>query len=153
MRELYEQFVAYARAYSDAVPDYMLPRIVLALDEMPMLGNGKPDRRAIMALMAARQPGEYIAPDSPIERTVHAAMAALLGREHLSVTQPFFEAGGNSLLVTRLGNELHARLGLRLPVRLLMENHSPRSLAAVVDALIAASPSKPVGEDIVEIDV
>ncbi|HEU4590560.1 MAG TPA: amino acid adenylation domain-containing protein [Steroidobacteraceae bacterium] len=135
------------------LPDYMLPRVVLALDEMPMLGNGKPDRRAVAALMAAQQSGEYLAPDSPTERTVHAAMAALLGRDRLSVTQSFFDAGGNSLLVTRLANELHARLGLRLPVRLLMENHSPRSLAAVVDALIATSPTKPAGEDIVEIEV
>jgi amino acid adenylation domain-containing protein len=136
-----------------SLPDYMLPGRIVALDQIPWLGNGKPDRRALAARLELQAADASQRPATPTESTLHAITCELLRRDRLPVEQRFFDAGGNSLMVTRLANELQRRLGLQIPVQVLMENHSIRSLADLVDALCAAARPQPVHAGMVEIEV
>jgi hypothetical protein len=140
-------------ALRGALPDYMLPKAIVVLASMPLLGNGKPDRRALLAQLAGQQASPCVPPATPTEIVVHGIMCALLKTEQLSVDQRFFDAGGNSLLVTRLANELDQQLQRRIPVHFLMENHSPRTLADLIDALAMATSSQQAGEDAIEIEI
>ncbi|WP_082548387.1 non-ribosomal peptide synthetase [Massilia sp. Root335] len=140
-------------ALRGALPDYMLPKAIVVLASMPLLGNGKPDRRALLAQLAGQQASPCVPPATPTEIVVHRIMCALLKTEQLSVDQRFFDAGGNSLLVTRLANELDQQLQRRIPVHFLMENHSPRTLADLIDALAMATSSQQAGEDAIEIEI
>ena len=92
-------------------------------------------------------------PATATEMSVHQAMRELLNRGELSVDQRFFDAGGNSLLVTRLANELETRMGMRIPVNVLMDNHSARSLAEIIDTIRNASSEQSMGEDTIEIEI
>jgi amino acid adenylation domain-containing protein len=136
-----------------ALPDYMLPKTIVVLESMPLLGNGKPDRRALLSQLVGQQAPACVPPATPTEIVVHRIMRTLLKVEQLSVEQRFFDAGGNSLLVTRLANELNQQLQQRIPVHLLMENHSPRTLADLIDALAMATSSHQTGEDAIEIEI
>ena len=44
----------------------------------------------------------------------------------------FFELGGHSLLAIRMASRLREALGLRVPVRLIMENPTPSRLAELI---------------------
>ncbi|MDN3578330.1 amino acid adenylation domain-containing protein [Chitinimonas viridis] len=136
-----------------SLPDYMLPRVIVALDDMPLLGNGKPDRQALLRRLGEQSVPVVQGPATPTEQTLHRIMSGLLQRQQLSVEQRFFDAGGNSLLVTRLANELQLAMGVHIPVRLLMENHSVRSLATLVDALLLTTRPQEAGEDLIEIEI
>lgn len=135
-----------------SLPDYMLPRQILRLEQMPLLGNGKPHRRALA--QRARIRGEtYQKPASDSERSIERIVADLLKAPRVSVDQGFFDLGGNSLLINRLANELNLRMNVRISVHLLMDNPSVRSLALMVDALRAKTTRQDADGDIVEIEI
>lgn len=136
-----------------ALPEYMLPKRLVGLAHMPLLGNGKPDRRALAAQLGGAAPSAYVAPATPTEIGIARVMRELLKLERLSADQRFFDAGGNSLLVTRLANELSLQMDLRIPVNLLMANHSVRTLAELADSLAMATSVQSGADDLIEIDI
>jgi acyl carrier protein len=144
---------AMTGALRQTLPDYMVPKVVVGLQQIPLLGNGKPDRQALAAQVARAAPAAIEAPRTASEIALHAIVGNLLRKDGLSVDQRFFDAGGNSLLVTRLANEVQLQLGVRIPVRLLMENHSIRTLAALVDALDGSTAPQGDRQNTVEIEI
>jgi len=73
------------------LPAHMVPSIVVPLDAMPRLPNGKISRSALPAPdWGAGMAGEYVAPASELWQEV-------LGQERISAQADFFTIGGNSL--------------------------------------------------------
>ncbi|GAB3212944.1 amino acid adenylation domain-containing protein [Nocardia tengchongensis] len=88
-------------AAANLLPAYMIPDRVESLAELPFTSNGKPDRKAIGALLAAgERSGEFVAPRGDVERAVADIVATVLGREGVGVTDDFFALGGDSVLAT-----------------------------------------------------
>jgi amino acid adenylation domain-containing protein len=144
---------AMSAALRQTLPDYMVPRVVIGVQQIPLLGNGKPDRQTLAAQVVDAAAAATEAPSTASEIALHAIVGALLRKDGLSIDQRFFDAGGNSLLVTRLANEVQLQLGVRIPVRLLMENHSIRTLAALVDALDGSTTPQGDRQNTVEIEI
>jgi amino acid adenylation domain-containing protein len=134
------------------LPDYMIPSRIIVLDALPLLGNGKVDRRALAQHLAAAAQPEAVERHTATEHRLHTMLTNLLGRQHIGIHQGFFDLGGNSLLVTRLTNELSRELNVQVPVKLLMGNPSIKDIAALVDGLQAVT-SAVAAEDLVEIDI
>ncbi|MGW2660913.1 non-ribosomal peptide synthetase [Nocardia tengchongensis] len=88
-------------AAANLLPAYMIPDRVESLAELPFTSNGKPDRKAIGALLAeGERSGEFVAPRGDVERAVADIVATVLGRESVGVTDDFFALGGDSVLAT-----------------------------------------------------
>ncbi|MCF8609751.1 amino acid adenylation domain-containing protein [Gordonia sp. HY285] len=89
---------------SGLLPDYMVPEIVLAVDEVPLTANGKVDRASIRGTLqravAGTTPGEYVAPGNAVEAAVAYIAEQVLGVDRLGVSTDFFDAGANSILAT-----------------------------------------------------
>ncbi|AIR88249.1 non-ribosomal peptide synthetase [Pseudomonas cremoricolorata] len=111
------------------LPAVMVPRQVHVLAQMPRLGNGKIDRKALASLDlgAAQQP--YVAPRDALENLLAGRMAQLLGSERLSVEQDFFAAGGHSLLVIKLVAGIRKLLHCDVHPGVVFDNPSPAALA------------------------
>ncbi|WP_280496861.1 condensation domain-containing protein, partial [Nocardia farcinica] len=125
--------LARARAAAhEALPAYMVPGALLALDEFPLNVSGKLDRAALPEPVF--DGAAYRAPVTPAERLVAAAFASVLGVDRPGVDDSFFDLGGNSLSATRVLARLGERLGRRVPVRLLFEEPTVRGLAAALTA-------------------
>ncbi|NEW27151.1 non-ribosomal peptide synthetase [Nocardia cyriacigeorgica] len=93
------------------VPGYMVPRRFARDGELPVTRNGKIDRAAVHAALAAaasRNSVEGGAPREGMEQTVAAAWAAVLDVAGIRRDDDFFALGGDSLLATRLVRRLHA---------------------------------------------
>ena len=89
------------------LPDYMIPAAFVFLDALPLLPNGKLDRRRLPAPDA--RPGMeqiLVEPRSDIERRVAAMWREVLGLEKVGIHDNFFDLGGHSLLLMKL----HAKL-------------------------------------------
>ncbi|MFF7943495.1 amino acid adenylation domain-containing protein [Nocardia gamkensis] len=93
------------------LPAYMVPRRFLRGAELPITRNGKIDREAVRAGLAAvevRGAPESAAPLDGVEKIVADAWAAVLEVEQVRRDDDFFALGGDSLLATRLIRRLLA---------------------------------------------
>ena len=112
--------------------DFMLPSSYVRLDALPLLPNGKVDRRALPLPTAA--PAVLAAPTTFTEHALEAIWCKVLGLEQASVQASFFELGGNSLLAMRVMSAVAREFDLELPVRALFEHQDIAGLAAHIDA-------------------
>ncbi|MEM7356403.1 MAG: amino acid adenylation domain-containing protein, partial [Acidobacteriota bacterium] len=116
------------------VPDFMVPAWFLVVDELPLLPNGKVDRRTL-----ARAPlpeltataGE--ASRTPTEELLIGIWSEVLGVSNVGVQHNFFELGGHSLLATQLLSRLRQALQVELPLKALFEAPTLAALAERVD--------------------
>ncbi|GAA3697904.1 hypothetical protein GCM10022238_12320 [Gordonia hankookensis] len=119
------------RDVAQALPEYMRPSIWTLLDDIPMNTAGKLDRRALPEPDFAGA-GEFVAPSGPLEQTVAQVFADVLGADRISVTDSFFDVGGNSLSATRVAARVAEALDAEIPVRMLFDAPSVRELVARV---------------------
>jgi acyl transferase domain-containing protein len=76
----------------------------------------------------------YVEPGTDTERLVADVWAQLLGVEQVGVHDNFFEMGGNSLLGLRVVHMLRDRLQMAVPLTIVYEGPTVRTLAQLVDA-------------------
>lgn len=116
------------------LPNYMLPARIAGLPALPLLPNGKVDRRALASLVEPPQPARMgVAPRDESERRIAAIWEDLLGRGPVGLHDDFFELGGHSLLAARaaarITKEFTQEFAARLPVAALFEAPTVAMLA------------------------
>ncbi|MEU5842609.1 amino acid adenylation domain-containing protein, partial [Rhodococcus sp. NPDC047139] len=121
---------------NDLVPDYMVPSAFVVLDALPLTVNGKLDRRALPAPVF--EAGEFRAPVTPVQHTVAAVFAEVLGVERVGLDDDFFALGGNSLIATRVVSRIGAALDSDVPVRVLFEASSVEGVAERVQSHVGS---------------
>ncbi|ROZ98666.1 amino acid adenylation domain-containing protein [Gordonia sp. OPL2] len=119
---------------ADHVPDHMVPTAILVLDDLPTTANGKLDRRALPAPERATGT-EHLAPRNPLEELVARTVATVVGVDEVSMSDNFFEIGGNSLSATRVAARLSRATGERIGIRSIFD---AADIAGVAAALVAA---------------
>ena len=114
----------------------MVPQHVVPLDAIPLLPNGKVDRKALPKPSATRQDaGERLAPRNEREALVLQTMERVLNLPGLGIRDDFFSLGGHSLLAARLTTLLSRELSLTVPLRMLFEAPTAERLAAAIEGL------------------
>ena len=115
---------------AEVLPAYMVPSLVVAVDEFPLTPNGKVDRDRLPAVSAS---GSVAArpPANAAEATLCEVFTELLGVE-AGVDDDFFALGGHSLLAVRLSVLVRERLGAELAVRDLFDAPTPARAATKV---------------------
>lgn len=83
----------------EKLPEYMVPNVLMQLDEMPMTTNGKVNRKALPEPDLKKLKAEYIPPETETEKILCAAFARTLKLEEnqVGLMDDFFDLGGNSL--------------------------------------------------------
>ncbi len=119
-----------------ALPAYMVPAAVVVLDELPISGSGKLDRKALPE--PEFEVREFRAPETPIEEIVAGVFAELLDTPRVGRDDDFFELGGNSLVATRVVARIGEGLDTRIPVRELFEASTVQALAARIEQSVGS---------------
>ncbi|MBI0379759.1 AMP-binding protein, partial [Streptomyces albiflaviniger] len=122
---------------AEALPDYMVPSAVLALDTLPLTPNGKLDRKALPEPELTGE-GAGRSPRTPQEQVLCGLFAEILELASVSVDDNFFSLGGHSLLATRLVLRIQAVLGADVAVRDLFDAPTVAELARLVDRATGA---------------
>lgn len=86
------------------LPGYMVPSFCMVLDQLPVTPNGKLDRAALPSPFSDRSIayGSYEAPQTKVEQTIVSVWQEILGLQHISIHDNFFDLGGHSLALTRV---------------------------------------------------
>ncbi|WP_460726979.1 amino acid adenylation domain-containing protein, partial [Nocardia heshunensis] len=107
---------------------YMVPSMLIVLDEFPLNASGKLDRKALPAPVF--EAAVFRAPVTPVEQIVAGVFAEILGLERVGLDDDFFALGGNSLIATQVAARLSAALETQLGVREIFESSTVAALAA-----------------------
>ncbi|HYU34240.1 MAG TPA: amino acid adenylation domain-containing protein, partial [Thermoanaerobaculia bacterium] len=127
------------RFLKDRLPEHMLPASFIFLAALPLLPNGKVDRRALARLEAVPEwRGAAAGSDAEVERTpVEEVLAGIweqvLGLDRVGAHDNFFELGGDSILSIQVISRAR-QAGLHLAPRHLFEHPTVAGLAAVAEA-------------------
>ena len=117
------------------LPEYMVPRDFVVLDELPLNANGKVDRRKLAEMKpgAAKVQSDVVAPRNELEEQLVVIWQETLRREPIGVTENFFDLGGHSLLATQIISRVRSSLGLNVSIRMLFEAPTVESLAQAIE--------------------
>lgn len=119
------------------------------VDEIPVTGSGKIQRKALRALFEARKTHPAPAPDSAAaadltgaEDTVARAWQKVVGQVAIGPGDTFYDIGGDSLSAVQIGLVMEGSFD-QATVRATLEGRSLREVAATLDAPAdAAAPRK-----------
>jgi hypothetical protein len=129
-----EELRSYLR---ERLPEYMVPKGLVELEEMPLTVNGKLDRKALgqMEEREGEPEGSYIAPRNATEEILVALWEAVLKRQKIGIHDSFFTLGGDSLLGIKLCSDMQAALVTEKPLlSILFTNPTIAELAARLQA-------------------
>ncbi|OQX03823.1 MAG: hypothetical protein BWK80_54870, partial [Desulfobacteraceae bacterium IS3] len=133
------------------LPHYMIPSSFVFLKELPLTPNGKVDRRLLsetdtpLGIQA-----EYVAPGTPVEKTLAAIWCEVLGREQIGINDNFFKLGGHSLLLIQVMSRVREAFQTDLPMNSLFEYPTVLQLAKHIDIsrwIAHTDPSPDTGGD------
>ncbi|MDJ0842039.1 MAG: amino acid adenylation domain-containing protein, partial [Acidobacteriota bacterium] len=122
---------------SRRLTDAMIPTRFVGLKAMPLLPNGKLNRKALPhpdQLDAGPTLIEHVAPATATEETLCAVWAEVLGLDKVSAEDDFFQLGGHSLLAIQVITRLRDPFKVRVPLPVLFENTTPRKLGRWLDS-------------------
>lgn len=97
----------------------MLPGSYVQVQKMPLLQNGKIDKKALLTSANPQMDRgtEYVKPVNDIEAALVAIWEEILQKQNIGVLDNFFELGGHSLRATtvlhRIRQRYHVHIGLR----------------------------------------
>jgi thioesterase domain-containing protein len=128
---------------ADRLPSPVLPSLLLAVPALPLLPNGKVDRRALLNESQSTAETLYTPPGTPTEEALAGIWSDLLGQEKIGIHDDFFQIGGHSLLATVMITRVRKLLGVSLTLRQVLED--PR-IAGLAERIGAARPGDPVDD-------
>jgi non-ribosomal peptide synthetase-like protein len=138
-----------------SLPPYMVPGYLEELPAIPMTSNNKADRKNLPAPKGPRiavSSGKYVAPASPTEQALAAALTEVMKIERASIEDNFFQdLGAHSLLMARYGAEIRKRLKMSaVSMQDIYQNPTIQKLARHIDSLPVDRSSEVKREQVME---
>jgi non-ribosomal peptide synthetase-like protein len=123
----------------DRLPEYMIPKFLDVVAELPTSTSGKLDRGALPApqLLLSDEVRDVVAPTTPLEMAIAQEWENVLGASPISIHDDFFrDVHGHSLAAAKIVSALRKQLktvGIR--VRDVYDNRTVRALASHLQVL------------------
>jgi acyl carrier protein len=122
------------------VPNYMVPGAFVFLETLPLLPNGKVDRKGLPTpdQTSYQLQETFVAPRTPLEETIAGIWGQVLGLERVGIHDNFFMLGGHSLLAIQVIALLHSATQVELPLRSFFETPTVAQLTELLSQLQAS---------------
>lgn len=121
------------------LPKYMIPEEFYYFVNLPLSTNGKIDRNKILRSIEMQE--DYFQNDVALtdsESRIAKIWKDILGAKNISKSISFFEAGGDSLLSTKLMMELRKEYNVEVALTDIFENPYLEQMASMLDKKIDA---------------
>ncbi|WP_306317877.1 MULTISPECIES: amino acid adenylation domain-containing protein [unclassified Streptomyces] len=114
-----------------SLPSYMVPGILVTLDELPLTANKKIDRNRLPAPTAATDES-FEKPRDATEITLARMWTEILQVGAVGIHDDFFDVGGHSLLAVRLSAAIREEWDVEIPISVMLRHGTIADMAAIV---------------------
>jgi len=115
------------------LPDYMVPGVYMVIPFIPVMPNGKIDRKALPNPELGNNVAEYVAPVTELEKSITEIWINNIGVKNIGTNDNFFNLGGNSLLAAKTMTQIEKLTGKRLSLANLFKYPTIRQLASIIN--------------------
>ena len=113
-----------------SLPEYAVPSVFIKLDSMPLLPNGKVNRRLLINLNdKIILNKEYVPVEGDMEKELLSIWQKLLKKQEIGAADNFFSSGGDSIKGAVLCRLINKRLGSEVVLKDIFYNPTIRELA------------------------
>lgn len=102
------------------LPEYMIPKYWMQIDQIPVTRNGKIDKRALPEVQNVVRQTEAVPPRNETEKVLATIIEEILGTGQISMNDSFFHLGGDSIKAIRVVSKVREK-GYEINVRTIME--------------------------------
>jgi len=122
------------RFLGQRLPDYMTPAVFIRLNQLPLMPNGKVDRRALAVpdFSSAKVQQEFIEPRDQTETVMAGIWSGLLRVDRVGILDDFFELGGHSMLAAQIISRVRDAFLVELPLSSIFEKPTVAGLSQMV---------------------
>lgn len=135
----------------DHLPEYMVPSAFVLLKEMPLLPNGKVDRRVLPDQPQLNLEENFVAPETELEQTIAIIWQEVLHVEKVGINHNFFDLGGHSLLMVQVHSKLYQTLNKDISIVEMFQYPTISTLAKHLSQQLAEKPDLQPSHDLVNI--
>jgi len=121
-------------ALSLRLPAYMVPALFIRLETMPLMPNGKINRKALPEPASAADGlgQKFVESKNAVEQVLANIWADLLEIDRVSTAANFFELGGHSILATRVVSGIYENFDVQVAIRHLFDSPTVSALSAIL---------------------
>ncbi|MFK8103148.1 MAG: non-ribosomal peptide synthase/polyketide synthase [Saprospiraceae bacterium] len=114
------------------IPEYMVPSIMVEMDDLPLNLNGKVDKKALPEPdISTTTANEFVAPQTEVEISIAEVWKKLLNLKQVGIHDNFFELGGDSIICIQVVSRIK-RAGYQLQPRDLFKHQTIAELAQLI---------------------
>lgn len=127
------------------LPPFLTPSVIVELDSLPLLENGKVDKQALPTPEAVPSSQPMIAQElTETEDLIAQVWREVLRLEQIGAEQNFFEAGGDSITVYLVHKKLLAKFNTQLAIVDLFRYPTIRALGRYISGTNASAEAQAV---------
>ena len=117
------------------LPAYMVPRLFIELNKIPLTSNGKLDKKALPDpdLLPGYGRKKNREPQTDVQKLIAGIWTEALKLRNISIDDDFFELGGHSLIAVKVMKSIEEKTGQRLPITALFEAPTIEKLSFMLD--------------------
>lgn len=125
-----EELKKYLRKH---LPQYMIPHLYLRLERLPLLPNGKIDKKKLVSMDYSYTRVNEDLPKNKIEDKLLKIWKEVLKQDSIGTNISFFEYGGNSIKASLLSVSIYQSFGVQIPLREILEGVTIQKLATIIN--------------------
>ena len=132
-KSLQSYIATWKAALQKVLPDYMIPVNYMIIDAIPLLSNGKVNRKALPPPVFNTYMNVYKAPETELEKQISEIWEKALSISNIGLDYNFFELGGDSLNAIKIMLQIEMLTGVRIGISTIFKNPTIQQLASIVN--------------------
>ncbi len=129
-----KQIKLWKAGLKEALPEYMIPDKYMIIPSIPLMANGKVDRKSLPEpLISEITLNTYEAPHTGTESLLVDICLKNIAQKRIGITDNFFELGIDSLVALKIMIQIEKQFGKRIPVSTLINYPTIKQLALLLE--------------------
>ena len=115
------------------LPLYMMPNNFVQIEKFPLNVNGKIDKNKLLEITVKEEKKNILAPKNENEKILLNIFKEILQKEDISISDSFFELGGDSLSAIKLTTKIFEKFKIQLGIKIIFDNPTISELAQIIE--------------------
>lgn len=132
------------------LPHYFIPSLFVFIDIFPLTTTGKIDRKEFKKFRNSIQPNrptDSEVPETELEKMLHEIYSHVLQKSSISITDNFFDMGGNSLHTIQIRSLIQKKIKREIPITDIFQFPTISSLAKHLNQTSNVEEERPTDQN------